>query len=439
MDIVKGYLSDAVMGKVSDMIGIDSSAAGSAMGSAIPALLGGLMKKSSSLEGAESIMGLLKNQDGGMLDDLSGFLGNTNMDSMNEMGGGLLNSLLGDKLGGIIDLVGKVGGIGSGKSKSLLSFVAPLIMSVIGKQVKSSGLGASGLMDLLAGQREHVERAAPAGLSGLLGLAGLKDSMKDVGDGAKAAANKTAEVAGDTAKAGGGLLKKLLPILLLAVAAVFLMKMMKGGCNGDAAIDGVKDAGTSVVEGAGDVVDAAGETTGDLIDGAGDLANAAVGSTVEFVDAFGNKVSAIVKSIKLPGGVDLNVRENGTEWNFYNLLNDNGDCNNGVVVDNIRFVTGSAELDGEETEQLNNLVAIMNAMPNANVKVIGHTDNTGDAAANQTLSENRAFSVKSYMVARGIKGDRIDTEGAGQVAPIATNDTEEGRAQNRRIELYCVK
>jgi len=66
----------------------------------------------------------------------------------------------------------------------------------------------------------------------------------------------------------------------------------------------------------------------------------------------------------------------------------------------------------------------------------GHTDNTGSAAANQTLSEQRAAAVKQYLVAHyGVDAARLDAKGFGASKPVASNDTPEGRQQNRRVEL----
>jgi len=82
-----------------------------------------------------------------------------------------------------------------------------------------------------------------------------------------------------------------------------------------------------------------------------------------------------------------------------------------------------------------NLAQILNAYPNAQVQLSGHTDNTGAPDANRTLSLDRANAVKQMLVNRGVGADRIATNGLGQDRPIASNDTEQGRAQNRRLEL----
>jgi len=73
---------------------------------------------------------------------------------------------------------------------------------------------------------------------------------------------------------------------------------------------------------------------------------------------------------------------------------------------------------------------------NVDIRIVGHTDNTGSLAINQPLSENRAMSVRNYLVSRGVDANRISTTGVADSQPIASNATEAGRAQNRRVEIF---
>ena len=74
--------------------------------------------------------------------------------------------------------------------------------------------------------------------------------------------------------------------------------------------------------------------------------------------------------------------------------------------------------------------------PNARVAIVGHTDSTGTAAVNNPLSVERATSVRDYLVARGVPAVQVQTSGRGEAEPVATNDTDAGRARNRRVEIY---
>ena len=81
------------------------------------------------------------------------------------------------------------------------------------------------------------------------------------------------------------------------------------------------------------------------------------------------------------------------------------------------------------------MAKILKAFSAVNLKIGGYTDNTGSAEGNLNLSQKRADAVKNAIVAMGIDGSRITTEGYGSAHPVATNDTEEGRKQNRRIAI----
>lgn len=101
----------------------------------------------------------------------------------------------------------------------------------------------------------------------------------------------------------------------------------------------------------------------------------------------------------------------------------------------IKFQTGSDQLSADGTQQLSTVVSAVKACPDAKLTVIGHTDNTGNDAINNPLSENRAKSVAAYLVAQGIPAGSVTAKGAGSSDPVASNDTEAGRAQNRRTEI----
>jgi K(+)-stimulated pyrophosphate-energized sodium pump len=102
---------------------------------------------------------------------------------------------------------------------------------------------------------------------------------------------------------------------------------------------------------------------------------------------------------------------------------------------NLNFATGIANIDANTMKEVVNISQILKAFPNVKVKVGGYTDNMGDAAANLKLSTERAASVKAALVGLGIEQTRIESEGYGTEHPIASNDTEEGRIQNRRIAI----
>ena len=104
------------------------------------------------------------------------------------------------------------------------------------------------------------------------------------------------------------------------------------------------------------------------------------------------------------------------------------------VLDGIVFGSGSATIQEESFPRLDRVVEYMTHMPSSRIRVAGHTDNVGNPRRNQQLSEQRAQAIRQYLVDHGIDGGRIEAVGYGDTQPVASNDTEEGRQQNRRIE-----
>ncbi len=102
---------------------------------------------------------------------------------------------------------------------------------------------------------------------------------------------------------------------------------------------------------------------------------------------------------------------------------------------NILFVTGSAKLQKSSFKGLDEVVQILKDSPGMELSIDGHTDNVGSDESNQVLSENRAASVKAYIISKGIDESRITSAGHGETTPIADNKTAAGRQQNRRVEL----
>lgn len=106
--------------------------------------------------------------------------------------------------------------------------------------------------------------------------------------------------------------------------------------------------------------------------------------------------------------------------------------------ENITFDTNRADVRPQFQPVLDQVANSLSQYPDTLLRVEGHTDSVGSAAYNQTLSENRALSVRSYLVQRGIPANRIEAYGYGMTRPIADNSTPEGRAQNRRVEMLII-
>lgn len=106
------------------------------------------------------------------------------------------------------------------------------------------------------------------------------------------------------------------------------------------------------------------------------------------------------------------------------------------IPSDISFDTGRSEIKPNFEPVLDRLAESMRNNPGAEVRIVGHTDNTGSESLNERLSLDRAISARNYLTARGVSGARIRVEGRGDREPIASNDSAQGRARNRRVEIY---
>jgi outer membrane protein OmpA-like peptidoglycan-associated protein len=110
-----------------------------------------------------------------------------------------------------------------------------------------------------------------------------------------------------------------------------------------------------------------------------------------------------------------------------------------MLIKNILLPTGIADPTAEETEHLMNVARFLSESPNYYIEIIGHTDNIGKEESNLSLSIERAKSTGKLFESNGVKDDQLLVSGKGEAEPIASNDTEEGRSLNRRVEIYLIK
>lgn len=110
-----------------------------------------------------------------------------------------------------------------------------------------------------------------------------------------------------------------------------------------------------------------------------------------------------------------------------------------IKLNNIFFETGKYDILPDSYPELNRVIQLMNENPNLKIKIAGHTDNIGGKKENQILSENRAKAITNYFVSKNISQNRLVSEGYGKSKPITSNETEDGRSQNRRVEFIILK
>jgi outer membrane protein OmpA-like peptidoglycan-associated protein len=110
----------------------------------------------------------------------------------------------------------------------------------------------------------------------------------------------------------------------------------------------------------------------------------------------------------------------------------------GIVInfkEKVLFGFDQSDLNPSAQSSLNKLTNILLKYPDTNIEVIGHTDNKGTNSYNQDLSQRRSAAVSAYLANHNVNSTRLSVKGMGESDPVATNDTEDGRAQNRRVEF----
>jgi outer membrane protein OmpA-like peptidoglycan-associated protein len=112
-----------------------------------------------------------------------------------------------------------------------------------------------------------------------------------------------------------------------------------------------------------------------------------------------------------------------------------GEGINVTFASGLLFAFNSDEIQSTAGENLKELAASLNRYPDSQLLIVGHTDNVGDDAYNQALSNRRANSAAAYLAAQGVARTRVATSGKGEAEPVTTNDTDAGRQQNRRVEV----
>ena len=146
-------------------------------------------------------------------------------------------------------------------------------------------------------------------------------------------------------------------------------------------------------------------------------------------------------SITLPCGTVLSVEEGSFNYNLATFLmkGSNSELPKTFVFDHLNFDSGTTRLTPDSNTTVTNLISIMKCYPTMQVQLEGHTDSTGDPTANKQLSVDRANAIRDQLVQAGVDTARIATTGYGSEKPLASNETDEGRARNRRTELVVVK
>jgi outer membrane protein OmpA-like peptidoglycan-associated protein len=379
----------------SQFLGESQSNTKSAITSMLPALLGSIVQKGSTPGGASALMNTLNSPqvDASLTDKIGNLLGSGGGNQLVNAGSGLLSSLLGSRVSSLTGALSSMSGISGTSANSLLAMAAPLVLGFLKKIVGEQGLNANGLMSLLGSQTKTLQNEIDPRLSQAMGL-----SLPSV------ARAPTAAV--ETASSG---VNKAVPWIILILAALLGFWLLRN-CSAAKARRAAEETRSAM------------ET----------VAPRTIGAARSGV--------AALRSISLPNGMTINAPQGGFIDSLVTFLsNPNWAPGKSFAFDEITFETDSAGLTPDSADQIAQLATVLKAYPSVNVSVEGHTDNTGDPAVNKKLSEDRAASVKAALINQGLPADQVTSVGWGAEKPVASNDTEEGKVKNRRVEITLQK
>jgi len=426
IDLIKGQLGSALVSQAASQLGESEAGISKAISGLLPVIVGGLANNSDNPAVLDSVSNASS----------QGILGNLlDTASNNSMVSGLLTSIFGDKLSGIINAIATYAGISNNSSSSLLNLVTGATVGSVGKYAADNNLDKSGISSLLNDQKGVISTLLPAGLS----LASL-----NVGDWAKGykfdndndtiastpheepKVEVTRSVAdggtfpnNPTPSEGGSIWKWLLPLLLLIAAGYFLWKQCE------------KKETTTTTTVSGDSLN----TVNDTLSTQNGTTTMATTKVDEDIDLNGTAL----KGYK--GGLEDQMITFLKSDGYKNAANDDALKDKWYDFDHVNFKIGSANaLEAGSEGQLQNLVAILKAYPDAKIKIGGYTDKTGDEAKNKKLSSDRAHFIKDWLGKQGVGAQVIAADGYGsEFAKVDASASNEERAVDRKMSVRFAK
>jgi OOP family OmpA-OmpF porin len=369
------------------------------LGTAAAATLGGLASKVGDTNFLSQIINMVSGSSGqNILGSLSSLASSGPSGGIGDLVNKFLPMVFGGNQAQVTDLLSQKAGISAASASGLLKTAVPLILGYFAKLHAGGSLNLGSLSSMLSAEAPNLSKYIPAGfLSGVPALRSVPAAAKSV---------VTPEASGIGKGAMWLVAAGIVGAILLAGLVYYALDSNK--LNVQPQTNAVKPAVTDTVAKASNAANAAWAALGDFF------------------------------KVKLPDGTELNVPQLGVENKLLKFIQD---PNQGVQTDlwfdfdRLLFDTGSATLQPASDEQLHNVAEILKAYPNVKLKIGGYTDNTGDKAANQKLSEERAQNVKAALEKMGIDPSRLTAQGYGEEHPVADNSTEEGKQKNRRISM----
>lgn len=436
IDLIKGQLGPALVSQAASQFGESESGISKAIGGLLPAVVGGLANNADNPGVVDAIT---KASSSGILGNLLG--GSSN----NPIITSLLSSLFGDKISGLVNSIASFSGISNNSAGSLLNLVTGATVGTVGKYAADNNLGASGISSLLNDQKGIISSLLPAGLSlASFGLgaenwfgqaketvSSVTSTAKDnIAEGVATARENVSEGAreireqfenNNNNQGGGSIWKWLLPLLLLIAAGYFLWKQCE------------KKQTTTTMTSTSDSTGTSSDTAATTSTPTATAAPAA--KTDENIDLNG----VMLKGYK--GGMEDQMISFLKTDGYKNAADDSALKDKWYDFDHVNFKMGSStELEAGSQGQLDNLVAILKAFPDAKIKIGGYTDKTGNEASNVKLSQARADFIKAALAKAGVGAQVLGAEGYGsKFAKVDAKASDAERAADRKMSVRFAK
>jgi outer membrane protein OmpA-like peptidoglycan-associated protein len=171
------------------------------------------------------------------------------------------------------------------------------------------------------------------------------------------------------------------------------------------------------------------------------MAKSTVDGSYEMFLLNGNSYNVLINNVNGHEAFALEIKVEATENNEYplNLFVSPTEKEELITLDNLEFNRGSAEISSSSYNSLDEFVSYVNARPNLQIGLEGHTDFAGNAEANMRLSQARVDAVAEYIISKGVKKSRVTTKAFGGTAPLSSERTDEAKAKNRRVEVRLTR
>lgn len=392
LDIAKGHFTDIAIAKAASFLGENNQSIYKAISYILPSLIGGMANKSDNSDGVNELVQHLKTSSkmdtSISLNKLMG--GGPESQNLMSAGSPIVNSIFDKKTGQITDWIAKNTGIKSTSTTSITNMVAPILLNLIAQR---NGTGASSFVNLLNEQLPILrDENLPEGL--------LKAANLDLSAAITTQVEDIVEERMD--------FSRFMPWVLGAIAILAGLYFLKTCSFKLPEMPKAETVAETPVK----------------------KENPAASPTLS---------SDSIHRLTLPEGIIDIPKGSFLDKLYTEIMDPKADLTKPLTLDSIYFGNASARLRPESKTQVDELVKIMKAFPNVDIKIEGHTDNFGIPDKNLRLSFIRAASVKRYLTLNAIDPIRITTEGLGDTKPIADNGTPEGMAKNRRIEVFITK